>query len=187
MDYDLARRSLLARRRYRMLGSGGWMRVMRFGKRPLPVAPIEEPYVMATTSPLSALDDASQMAVLLNAAFGRTRHTAAEYVRFMDASPSFSHELNLVAVAPDGSFAAHVGVTYDEHNRHGIFEPVCTHPAHQRHGLARALMLEGMHRLRELGALTAYVETGDMGPANALYRAVGFSEEYRGHTWQREL
>jgi len=187
MDYDLARRSLLSRRRYRMLGSGGWMRLMRFGKRPLPVAAIEDPYVMATTSPASAEDDARQMAELLNAAFGRTTHTAAEYLRFMTASPSFSHALNLVALAPDGAFAAHAGLTYDEHNRLGIFEPVCTHPAHQRHGLARALMLEGMHRLRELGARTAYVETGDMGPANALYRAVGFSEEYRGHLWERDL
>jgi hypothetical protein len=28
---------------------------------------------------------------------------------------------------------------------------------------------------------------GDMGPANALYRSIPFTEEYRGHTWRRDL
>ena len=42
-------------------------------------------------------------------------------------------------VAPDGSFAAYVGIPYDEANRRGIYEPVCTHPDHQRQGLARRI------------------------------------------------
>jgi len=48
-------------------------------------------------------------------------------------------------------------------------------------------MLEGMRRLLELGALSATVETGDMEPANALYRVCGFTEEYRGHDFERDL
>jgi ribosomal protein S18 acetylase RimI-like enzyme len=127
------------------------------------------------------------MAALLNAAFGRTVHTAAEYRTFATASPSFRHDLNLVAEAADGSFAAHVGLTLDEVNGHGIIEPVCTHPGHRRQGLARALILEGLKRLREQGAITCSVETGDMEPANALYRAIGFTEEYRGHAWRLAL
>jgi predicted N-acetyltransferase YhbS len=123
------------------------------------------------------------MASLLNAAFGRTIHSGAEYRTFVSRSPSFRHDLNLVAEAPDGSFAAHVGVTYDEANRHGIFEPVCTHPDHRRNGLAQALMFEGLRRLRAAGAATAQVETGDMGPA-ALYVTCGFGEEYRGDVWR---
>jgi GNAT superfamily N-acetyltransferase len=124
------------------------------------------------------------MATLLNAAFGRSIHTAAEYRTFATRSPSFRHGLNLVAVAPDGTFAAHVGLTLDEVNRHGIIEPVCTHPDHRRLGLAQALILDGLGRLRDLGAVTCAVETGDMEPANALYRSIGFSEAYRGHTWR---
>jgi hypothetical protein len=49
-----------------------------------------------------------------------------------------------VAEASDGSFAAHVGLTLDEVNGHGIVEPVCTGPDHQRRGLARALILDGL-------------------------------------------
>ena len=48
-------------------------------------------------------------------------------------------------------------------------------------------MLGGLRRLCDMGARTCHVETGDMGPANALYRSIPFSEEYRGHTWSRDL
>jgi N-acetylglutamate synthase-like GNAT family acetyltransferase len=79
-------------------------------------------------------------------------------------------------VAPDGGFAAYIGIPYDEPNRYGIFEPVCTHPDHQRKGLARALMAEGLLRLRALGAVDVTVDTGDMAAANAFYTAMGFTE-----------
>jgi mycothiol synthase len=184
-DYDRTRRALLEERGYTELDAGGWMRLARFaGAQAAPVA-LARPYELRTTSAASDAVDAQLVADLLNAAFQRTQHSAAEYSRFMSESPSFRHDLNLVAVARDGSFAAHVGVTYDEANRFGIFEPVCTHPDHRRRGLARAMIAEGMLRLQALGAQTACVETGDMEPANALYRACGFSEEYRGHWWQR--
>jgi ribosomal protein S18 acetylase RimI-like enzyme len=66
-----------------------------------------------------------------------------------------------------------------------MFEPVCTHPAHRRLGLARTLILEGMRRLHDLGALTADVESGDGEVASTLYRECGFSEEYHAHVWRR--
>jgi GNAT superfamily N-acetyltransferase len=125
------------------------------------------------------------MAVLLNAAFNRMIHSEAEYWNFVTHSPSFRHDLNLIAEAPDGSFAAHVGVTYEDANQSCVFEPVCTHPAHQRKGLARALMLEGLRRARSLGAVDAYVGTGDGMAANYLYEAVGFTEVYHGFVWRK--
>ena len=90
-----------------------------------------------------------------------------------------------MAEAEDGSFAAHVGCTYDEANRRGIFEPVCTHPEHLRLGLARSLMLLGLQRFKALGATDVFVDTGDQVAANALYEAVGFTEAYRGSTWRK--
>jgi mycothiol synthase len=183
-DYDLPRRALLRERGYEELQAGGWQRRLRFGAWELPPVPPTPGYRLRTTGEPTLDDDAARMAALLNAAFGRTIHTTAEYRTFATCSPSFRHDLNLVAEAPDGSFAAHVGLTLDEVNRHGIIEPVCTHPDHRRHGLGLALILDGLRRLRDLGAATCSVETGDMEPANALYRAVGFTEEYRGHTWR---
>lgn len=187
-DYDLPLRALLRERGYEELAAGTWLRRLRFGPRtPSLEAPgVEAGYVLRATAEASPDADCGRMAALLNASFGRSIHTAVEYRTFVTRSPSFRHDLNLVAVAPDGSFAAHAGFTLDGANRHGIIEPVCTHPDHRQRGLGRALILEGLRRLRDLGAATCDVETGDMVPANALYRSIGFSEEYRGHLWRRE-
>jgi ribosomal protein S18 acetylase RimI-like enzyme len=186
-DYDLSRRAVLRERGYEELDSGGWQWWLRFGGRGLPGVPATPGYAVRTTAETTLDADTARMAALLNAAFGRSVHSAAEYRTFATRSPSFRHDLNLVAEAPDGAFAAHVGLTLDGANGHGIIEPVCTHPDHRRHGLGLALILEGLSRLRDLGAATCSVETGDLAPANALYRAVGFTEEYRGHTWRRVL
>lgn len=67
------------------------------------------------------------------------------------------------------------------------YEPVCTHPAHRRRGLARALMIEGLHRLAARGARTVTVETGNAVPANGLYDAMGFTESAVGHLWRKAL
>lgn len=130
-------------------------------------------------------DDCQRIADLLNAAFGRTFHNAAEYRNFTRHAPCFRRELDLVVEAPDGTLAAYVGIPYDPVNRCGIFEPVCTHPDHRRRGLAAALMQEGLRRLRAIGAVEATVDTGDRIPANRFYDSLGFTEAYRGCTWRK--
>lgn len=182
-EYDNPRLRLVKKRGYEKMPWWGVTNRMRFGQKSLPAPNLAEGYMLRSTTE----DDHQQVADILNAGFNRTKHTAAEFKNFTLHSPSYRHDLNLVAAAPEGIFAALVGVTYDEINRRGIFEPVCTHPDHRRKGLAQALMIEGMHRLKTLGAADAYVETGDMEPANALYEAVGFTETYRGYYWRKMM
>ena len=183
-EYDLPRRLLLEKRGYEKSDDGGVVRRLRFGKRPLPAPVFPSPYQMRPTKPDSA--DYQRIADVINAGFNRTTHTAAEVGRFMTEAPCFRHDLDLVAVAPDGSFAAYVGVILEPSNRYGLFEPVCTHPAHRRQGLAQALMFEGLQRLKALGAQTVYVATGDMVPANRLYDSIGFTEMYQGYWWRKQ-
>jgi mycothiol synthase len=185
-DKDAVRRDILAHLGYRPDEQGGWMRCLRFDSLPEadPPAPAE-PYRFRATEPSEA--DCTRMAALLNAGFGRTVHSAPEIRNFVDLSPSFEHDLNLVAVAPDGAFAATAGITYDAANRHGVIEPVCTHPDHRRHGLARGLLLEGLARLRARGALTASLDTGEGEAANALYAGCGFVEGHHFRAWRRRL
>ncbi|GAA2154139.1 acetyltransferase (GNAT) family protein [Humibacillus xanthopallidus] len=182
-DYDVVRRRILERRGFERLPGGAVTRRLRLGNRSVPTAQLPLGYNLRTTRP--GVGDAQRIADLLNAAFDRTIHTAAEYQAFTSSSPSFRHDLDLVAEGPDGSFAAYAGVTYDSINRRGIFEPVCTDPRHQRRGLARALMLEGIRRVRALGAADVYVSTGDQNPAGELYDSVGFTESYSGASWRR--
>jgi mycothiol synthase len=86
-------------------------------------------------------------------------------------APLYRPELDLVAIAPGGEVAAFTTIWYDEVTHSGYFEPVGTMPEHQRQGLARWLMCEGMRRLKSLGATQATVMGGSI-PANTLYQSV---------------
>lgn len=185
-EYDVQRQQLLAERGYQKMSYGGVIRHMRLGQRPFPTPQLPPGYTLRSTDPENDRD-AQQIADLLNAAFKRTFHNALEYQQFTRRATCFRSELDLVAVAADGRFAAYVGIPYDEFNRRGIFEPVCTHPEHQQKGLAKALMQEGLHRLKAQGATSVIVETGDMIPANRLYNSLGFTEMYKGYYWLREI
>jgi predicted N-acetyltransferase YhbS len=183
-DYDDQRQQLLVSRGYEKMSSGGVIRRLRFGKRPPTHSILAEGYHWRTTNPEDD-GDAQQIADLLNASFNRDFHNAVEYQNFTRRAPSFQPDLDLVTVAPGGTFAAYVGIPYDRANKLGIFEPVCTHPDHRRKGLAQALMQEGLLRLEAMGAQFAMVDTGDMIPANRLYDTIGFSETYRGYYWRK--
>jgi len=182
-EYDSPRRSLLERRGYEKTSHGGVIRRLRFGNKQIPRPVIAEGYILRTTRPDD--DDCRKIADLFNAAFNRDIHTAKEIRTFMASSPSYRNDLDLVAEAPDGTLAALVGMIYDEVNRYGLFEPVCTHPDHQRRGLAGTLMFEGLHRVRALGATEAYVGTGDQVDANRLYESIGFTVVHKGYIWRK--
>jgi ribosomal protein S18 acetylase RimI-like enzyme len=184
-EYDSLRQRLLAGRGYHKLGAGGVTRRLRFGEQALPARQaLAEGYRLRSTRPGDARD-AAAIATLLNAAFNRDFHNAAEYLTFSSQAPSFRQDLDLVAVAPDGTFAAYVGIPYVAEIGHGVFEPVCTHPEHRRRRLAQVLMVEGLYRLQALGAEDVVVETGDMIPANRLYDSLGFSERDQAYVWER--
>jgi len=121
------------------------------------------------------------------AAFAPSRMTVAKH-RAVRAAPGYRPDLDLVAGAPDGTFGAYCLVWFDATNRLGVFEPVGADPAWQRRGLARAVLAEGLHRLRALGATTAYVNShSESIPANALYEAVGFRTVGENHRWEKAL
>jgi len=184
-DYDLPRRRLLRQRGYTEQAEWGMVRRLRLGARLRPGPSLPAGYRLRETRPDPAEDQG--IADLLNAAFGRTSHTAAEFRGFTATAPSYRRDLDLVAEAPGGLLACYVGITWDPANRRGIFEPVCTHPEHRRRGLALAMVREGLRRLRALGAVDAYVESSSGEPPNALYDAAGFAEAYLGHYWRKSL
>jgi len=108
-------------------------------------------------------------------AFHPSRVTDESYARLMRTA-GYERDLDLVAIAPDGEFAAFCIGWLDEVNKVGEFEPVGTRPAYRRRGLAQAVLLEGMRRMRDRGAESAVVGPIDATDeaALALYRSVGF-------------
>ncbi len=183
-NYDSLRQRVLIDRGWTRLDSGGMARHLRLGGEPLRPTPHIDGYVLRSTRATDR-NIAQRMAAVINAGFNTDVHTATALDTFMRKSPTFSHDLNLVAETPDGNFTAHVGGTYDGRNRRGIIEPVCTDPGHRRRGLAHALAVEVIARLKKLGATDVFVGTGDDDSADAFYESVGFTEAYHGNVWRK--
>jgi GNAT superfamily N-acetyltransferase len=87
--------------------------------------------------------------------------------------PMYRRDLDIVAIAPDGSVASFCTVWYDDHTRTAGFEPVGTDKHHQRRGLARAVMREGQIRAREMGATLGAIGSWNETTHN-LYASMGF-------------
>jgi mycothiol synthase len=97
-----------------------------------------------------------------------------DYAAFMRL-PGYHRELDVVGVAPDGTIAAYVNGWLDPVNQIGDFGPVGARPAYRRHGLTRAVLLEGLRRMQAAGMDRVCVSTGVSNtPALRLYESVGF-------------
>ncbi len=107
------------------------------------------------------------------------------WYRNIQNAPLYRRDLDLVAVAADGSIAAFCTIWFDDVTRSACFEPVGVVPAHQRRGLGRVLMVEGLRRLQKLSALTAFV-SGYSQAANGLYRSVMGGEHVEHESWVKE-
>lgn len=137
--------------------------------------------------PVAVKDEWKARVELHRQAFDPSRFTAAKY-RAARGGPSYRADLDLVVAAPDGTLAAFCILWYDEANRVGEFEPVGCAPQFRRMGLTRALLLEGLRRLRRLGGRFAHVfAAADEEPAVKLYHSVGFKEVDRILAWEKEL
>jgi ribosomal protein S18 acetylase RimI-like enzyme len=123
-------------------------------------------------------EDVERRVAVHRAAFAPSRVVADSYRRVMQAWP-YRPELDQVAVAPDGSFAAFCLCWLDEENRAGNLEPVGTHPDHRRRGLARAVSLAGLRALHAAGAETALVYSVGGSHASRLYKSLGFASQSR--------
>jgi GNAT superfamily N-acetyltransferase len=108
-----------------------------------------------------------------------------EWYKNVQRVPIYRRDLDLVAVAPDGELAAFCTVWFDHVTRTAEFEPVGTHPAHQKRGLGKAVMTEGLRRARNLGATQASVSSYSPA-AHALYESMGFTEFDLLEPWIKE-
>lgn len=84
-------------------------------------------------------------------------------------------DLDLCVRTAEGEVAAYCLCWLDPGNGVGLFEPVRTEDAHQRRGIGRALMVEGIRRLMANGAtLIKVTRAATSESAKGLYEGVGF-------------
>ena len=189
MAYDVFRRSLLADAGFVEQGPAGVLRRMRVVLLHTgAVAPgdLAAGYRL-TVVRRGSREDAERVAGLLNAAFSRNFHNADELLTFQLHAPCYREELDFAAETESGELACYVGFTLDDQNMTAICEPVCTHPAHRRKGLAASLIRAGIERLAHLGVQELVLGTGASADANVLYDRVGFTESHLSTSWTLQL
>ena len=131
-------------------------------------AGVPEGYRLRT---MAGREDVAARVEVQRAAFTSTM-TDEKYAHVQRTWP-YRPELDVVVEAPDGSFAAFCTAWLDDENAAGLLEPVGTHPAHRRRGLASAVCIDALRALREAGATVAQVGFGS-DAAYAAYRSIGF-------------
>lgn len=111
-----------------------------------------------------------------------------ESYRRMRGIPGYTPELDLVAVSVAGTFASYCICWLDPVSKIGEFEPVGTRAAYRGKGLAKAVMLEGLRRLKATGMYTAIVYSASSNEASRkLYESVGFEVYNRSYDYVKRV
>ena len=183
-EADEPRNAVLRHRGFERTDSQSYYRVCSLDE---PIPELDLPAGYSIRHVRGEEDVGQRVAVHRDAFASYTSMTANKYRAIMNA-PTYRPELDLVVVAEDGSFASFCIIWYDERNQLGVFEPVGCHPQHRRRGLTKALMCEGLRRLKYLGATVASVGSisSDV-PSNRLYESLGFCKIDRIYLWVKTL
>ena len=89
--------------------------------------------------------------------------------------PIYHPQTDLCVMAADGRFVAGCEALIDARSAAADIERVCTHSAVRRRGFARAVILECLYRLQEMGLRQAYI-AGYSTAAVGLYTSIGSTE-----------
>ncbi|MCD4700540.1 MAG: hypothetical protein K8S24_01655, partial [Candidatus Aegiribacteria sp.] len=74
----------------------------------------------------------------------------------LQKAPDYHKELDIVVERPDGKWVACTTAWFDSYNRMGTLEPVGAIQL----GMGREVVMEGLRRLRDRGALVAHMDAG---------------------------
>jgi ribosomal protein S18 acetylase RimI-like enzyme len=142
-----------------------------------------------TVRQVNGSSDAQQWVELYNESFfdhwNYHEYTIDNYYHWLSDS-NYKPELDLVAITPDGKFAAfcRCWINSERNNRNeqkeGSIDILGTRRDFRRMGLARALLLTGMQQLKENGMNIAKlnVDADNSNRAALLYESVGFSKAF---------
>lgn len=188
---DTLRHAILSRRGFRRVEVQDAQEVIhrRSLDGPLPEAPLTPGYAVRPLGDgLELLERcyASGLAFHNNdLQYAVDNRNDSRWYRNLQTAPLYRRDVDIVAVAEDGSIAAFCTVWFDDVTRTAYFEPVATVPAHQRRGLGKAVMVEGLRRLKRMGAQVAFVG-GYSTAANALYTSVMGMQHDVSAPWGKE-
>jgi ribosomal protein S18 acetylase RimI-like enzyme len=159
-ERDTLRQGILTRRGYI---KGDWPECTEYQRRrpmsmPIPDVPVAAGY---TVRALGDIEELPARSLVSWKAFHPDepddRYQGWNWYHNIQRAPLYRRDFDIVAVAPNGEFASFCTVWFDDVNLTCAFEPVGTAPEHQRLGLGKTVMCEGLRRLKRMGATMAYV------------------------------
>jgi len=131
--------------------------------------------------PIAGEHEVEKLVALHRAAFGTENMTVAYRLAMMRVL-EYESSLDLVAVAADGELAAFcmayipTAENLLSGRKDGWLDPIGTRHTFQRRGLAKALMLTALHRLKQRGMENALTNCGEENLAmRRAAESVGFS------------
>lgn len=180
-DKDKLRQSILTKRGYRKSEDFEYLRWQRLDKE-IPDFELPEGYsIRSLEDGVDIFDKCETVAKAF-----KSSGLPLEVYREMQRAPLYRKDLDIVSIYKDDTIASFCTVWFEEKNRIGVFEPAGTHPDHQRKGLRKAVLIEGLKRLKALGAEIAYV--GSYGEATGyFYESAGFINYEPHYPWTKEL
>ncbi len=178
---DTALSEELARRGYARTDTGD-LRLRRALDAERAAAPLPPGF---TIHDMAGDDDIERRVSVERAVWG-TNATADVWRLFAARLPNYRPELDLVAIAPDGSGACAITCWLDERSHRAEIEAVATIPSMRQMGIGKAVITEGLRRLHGAGAteVALYTNIGNVASL-ALYRSCGFEVVAEDYAWTR--
>jgi ribosomal protein S18 acetylase RimI-like enzyme len=159
------------------VGDNAWSKVFmaRAREAPLPDATLPGGF---NIRPLNGAAEVPACVALHQSVF-QSKNMTTGWRQHVLQRPEYRPELDLVAVAPSGAPAAFCVGWFDPHGPSGIpsgqIEPLGVHEDYRRLGLGKAVLVEGLRRLYDMGAQQVFVETDNYRDAAFhLYEWAGF-------------
>ena len=122
------------------------------------------------------------------AVFPHVKDMTFEQLELYSKATFYHPEMDIVAVDPDGVFAAFCTVRMDDESKIAELEPVGTHPDYRKLGLAKAVICEGLKRLEKHNpSAVVIIGAAPSEGARKLYESVGFVNEGTVSFWRKTI
>jgi ribosomal protein S18 acetylase RimI-like enzyme len=174
-----------------LLANLGYQRRERYGylrlRSPdLPIPKIDSPIGYEIRSIKKS--EYAQLAAVTRLVFGHGEWFNAEIIKVIASCSFYKQDLDLVAIAPDGTIASFCTFRMDPRSKITSLEPMGTHPNYRGQGLAKTLICEGLSRAMKYKPALFYIGgAADNPAANRLYDSVGFTKKLAEYCWHKEI
>ncbi|MFX0184045.1 MAG: GNAT family N-acetyltransferase [Candidatus Hodarchaeota archaeon] len=152
---------------------------------PIPEVKVPEGFTIRN---IQGKTDYEQLAETIRIIFGHGEWFNAEVLEKISRCSFYKEELDLVAVAPDGTFASICTFRMDPFGKMATVEPMGTHPKYRKLGLGKILIYEGLKRAMKYNPTLFYIDSAANSPAaNKFYDSVGFTGDLAEFYWRKEF